>query len=365
MRATWQGTLLVRDQSEPPPSTRRSNATAQQIALFKATIEAAGEAVVITSADLDRPGPTIEYVNPAFTAMTGYTADEVIGKSPRLLQGLRTDRKVLGQLRSDLRTHGEFRGEAINYRKDGREYIVEWLVTAVRDESGRVLHWVAIQRDVTDHRQMEARQTLLLAELQHRTRNLLAVVQSIASQTMASASEVEVFEAKFSQRLAALSRVQGLLSRADPEPITIGVLLRMELDALEGDRESTRVCLSGPEVCVHDSVVQTLALALHELATNARKHGALTGEVGQITVTWRVQDEDGEARRLVLEWIEDTGSQPVQTPDPARIGYGRQLIEHALPYSLGARTEYSLRDHGVRCVIDLPLDLLEQRRGAK
>ena len=132
-------------------------------ALLRAAIESANDAIIITDTELDDGGPRFEYVNPAFTAMTGYTLDEVLGKTPRILQGPRTERALLDRLRDDLRHGRVFHGEGINYRKDGTEYVVEWRITAMRSPDGRVLKWVAVQRDVTERRLQELHRDQQLA----------------------------------------------------------------------------------------------------------------------------------------------------------------------------------------------------------
>jgi PAS domain S-box-containing protein len=129
--------------------------TEEQLQLLKTAIEQSDESVVITTAQLDRPGPQIVYVNPAFTKMTGYAPEEVIGKTPRILQGPKTDRAVLARLREDCKAGKVFHGEAINYRKDGSEFYLEWSIRPVQNERGAVTHFVAIQRDVTERRRIE------------------------------------------------------------------------------------------------------------------------------------------------------------------------------------------------------------------
>jgi PAS domain S-box-containing protein len=131
------------------------NQTEEQLRLLKTAIEQSNESVVITTPQLDRPGPQIVYVNPAFTNMTGYTPEEVIGKTPRILQGPKTDRAVLARLREDCRAGKVFHGEAVNYRKDGSEFCLEWSVWPVHNERGAMMHFVAIQRDVTERRRIE------------------------------------------------------------------------------------------------------------------------------------------------------------------------------------------------------------------
>ncbi len=114
-----------------------------------------GESVVITTSGLDELEPTILYVNEAFTNMTGYSAEEVIGKTPRILQGEKTERTLLDQLRSDLSQEKPFFGETINYRKDGTEFVLEWHITPVRDHAGKITNWVAIQRDITERKRTQ------------------------------------------------------------------------------------------------------------------------------------------------------------------------------------------------------------------
>jgi two-component sensor histidine kinase len=209
--------------------------------------------------------------------------------------------------------------------------------------------------------QNQARMVLMVAELQHRTRNLIAVVRSIISHTLAACSSPDEFELRIDDRLGALSRVQGLLSRAEQEPITIGLLVRIELDALGPDVSRERADIAGPEVRLRSSIVQTLALALHELAINARKYGALSTQQGRLRIAWKVERRRN-APWLVFSWVEDNGRRAAGPPGPE--GYGRELIERALPYSHGAETGYQLDETGLRCSIALPLgtDTRQERR---
>ncbi|WP_421119029.1 PP2C family protein-serine/threonine phosphatase [Aquihabitans daechungensis] len=118
-------------------------------ALLAAATHVARNAVCITDADLDDPGPRIVYVNPAFERMTGYSANEVQGRNPRFLQGPATDRRVLDRLRTDLETGRSFQGETVNYRKDGTPFTMAWRIAAVRDQDGQVTHYVAAQDDLS------------------------------------------------------------------------------------------------------------------------------------------------------------------------------------------------------------------------
>ena len=204
--------------------------------------------------------------------------------------------------------------------------------------------------DVTSLTQAEARQRVLVAELQHRTRNLLAMVQAIAHQTLGKGGSLESFTA----RLSALGRVQGLISHATDEQVDLGELVRLELQA-HGAAEGRNVSIAGPPVALTVERVQTFALALHELATNAVKHGALRAgspdHAGRLEITWSVLPDDGN-RLLVLDWRE---SGVALATGEVRRGYGRELIERALNFTLKARTQLTFGADGVLCHIEMPL----------
>jgi two-component system, cell cycle sensor histidine kinase and response regulator CckA len=135
--------------------TKRKKAE-ETLRLLNSAVLQSREGILITDAELDLPGPRIVFSNPAFTKMTGYTAEEVMGKTPRILQGSRTDRAVLDRLRSNLEQGEEFEGESINYRKDGTEFDLEWQIAPIRDVGGAITHFLALQRDITARKRFEA-----------------------------------------------------------------------------------------------------------------------------------------------------------------------------------------------------------------
>ena len=253
----------------------------------------------------------------------------------------------------------------LHHRSEDRYRWFRTRAAPVRDRpDGPVKEWLGTSTDIDDLRRMQDQQQVMVAELQHRTRNLIAVVHSIARQTARTIDDMGEFQRQFSDRLTALSRVQGLLSKSDTTPIEIGDLVAMELDAL-GIEMGERVEVEGPPVALRSGVVQTLALAIHELATNARKYGALTTDDGMLYVRWAVHEDKADGSPwLAIEWREDNIIVARELQSPATTGYGRELIESALPYSLGARTSYELAGTSLLCTIDMPLKRREPKEAS-
>jgi len=204
--------------------------TEESLRLLSSAVEQSHDSVTITDAELDLPGPRIVFVNPAFTKMTGYTAAEVIGKTPRILQGLRTDKAVLSRLRCDLEQGKTFAGETVNYRKDGTEFDLAWQVAPLRNSAGKITHFVATQRDVTEQKklEMQLRQAQkmevvgqLAGGIAHDFNNILTVIQMqcdmLKMDPQPSPTELEYAEeiGEATRRAAALIRQLLLFSRKE------------------------------------------------------------------------------------------------------------------------------------------------------
>lgn len=265
------------------------------------------------------------------------------------------------------------RGEVVPFEHDvllefggEKRWLRTGAVPIVRD--GKVAGGVAIAYDVTESRESADRMQVLVAELQHRTRNLIAVVRAVAGRTLQGSASLGDFEQKYSARLAALARVQGLLSRLrEGDSITFDEMLRAELSAhaafANGDTHVTLDGLSG--VRLRSSTVQTFALALHELATNAVKYGALSQAGARLAVRWHVEPAaDSDGQQLCVDWRESGVVMP-EAGAKCQSGYGRELIERALPYQLGARTTYELGACGVHCTLSMPLAINASARHAE
>jgi two-component system CheB/CheR fusion protein len=185
-----------------------------------------------------------------------------------------------------------------------------------------------------------------LAEYQRHVKNLMATIRSIAIRTAEKYASLEEFSAHFDGRLAALGRTQHLLVRAGQFDIDLEEMVHEELLA-QAVRKETRV--QGPSVRLSLKAAEALGLALHELAVNAVKYGALAGPDGHLAVTWHT-----DTQGLLLEWRE-TGVAAVD-PQPGHSGFGREWIERGLPYQLKASTALEFQPDGVVCTVILPLD---------
>ncbi|WP_286772344.1 PAS domain-containing protein [Sphingomonas sp. 66-10] len=252
----------------------------------------------------------------------------------------------------------EFEGR-IFLAAEGRYRHFRTLASPVHLPEGPILEWLGTSTDVDDLLQLQAQQEILVKELQHRTRNVMAVVQAVAGRTLKESQSLEQFAERFEDRLQALARVQGLLSRrASGLRVTFDALVREELSALvtlDADGKGRQVTLRGPAgVPLKSALVQTLALALHELATNAVKHGALSQPDGHLDICWEIREPKADEHRLFIDWRE-SGMKGMRDSDvlPQSDGYGRELIERALPYQLRARTTLGIDAGGVHCTIDV------------
>jgi PAS domain S-box-containing protein len=147
--------------------------------LLDAAVQQARESILITTANLDPPGPEIIFINPAFTHMTGFQPSEILGKTPRILQGPKTDRAMLKRLRDTIGRGENFSAETVNYRKDGSEYYVAWDISPVRDQSGAIVQYLSIQRDVTARKQADAKLAELLAAVEKSRNDLISILNEL------------------------------------------------------------------------------------------------------------------------------------------------------------------------------------------
>jgi len=305
--------------------------TEERLRLLGSAVEQSTESVVITDAQLDLPGPAIVFVNPAFTKMTGYEADEVLGKSPRVLQGPRTDKQVMSRLRQSLEAGETAEAQAINYRKDGTQFTLEWQIAPIRNESGVITHFVAIQRDITERiknerlalrsQRLESLGTLA-GGVAHDLNNALAPILlgvDLLKKSYPGESEIVNIFGICAQRAADM--VRQLLtfakgSEGERAPVEISRLV-MELDHIMRSsfpKNLTIVTSSHPDVPAVLGDATQLHQVLLNLCVNARdamsQGGTLTLEAVRLCVdaAFASHIPDGRPGDFVMFKVTDTGT---------------------------------------------------------
>jgi PAS domain S-box-containing protein len=295
----------------------------------------------------------IVMANPAFAQMHGYLVEEILGKA--LIETLAEESRAdLPGHVEDANNQGDYIYESMHLRKDGTVFPTVTHVSALKDVDGRLLYRAATVRDITERKDAEQRQVLLTKELAHRGNNLLAVVSSIAYRSLSGKRPLAQARDVFIQRLHALARSQKILLSMGFEGAPLAEIVRQEVDSF-----SDQVQAVGPHVMLNPRVAQTVALLMHELATNAAKHGALSRPDGQIAIHWSVEGVGAEAR-FTFQWKELNG--PPVVP-PTRQGFGRVLLEKAVAQEFGVTPKVIFAPEGLTYAIDAPLSVVAPDEG--
>jgi two-component sensor histidine kinase len=221
---------------------------------------------------------------------------------------------------------------------------------------GRAERMTGIYIDVTERRKAEDNKSLLVAELDHRVKNVLACVSAIAKRSRECSGSMDEFLQVLDGRIYALSNTHTLLSRSRWEGVGLGELVRSVL-VFCAKQESALI--EGPEVDLAAEATQTLAMVLHELATNAAKYGSLSNSHGRVAIRWRRPSRGRSKGKLVLEWRE-TGGPQITAPNAT--GYGTSVIRNLIPYELGGAVDYQLARGGARCRLEIPGQWLSNNR---
>lgn len=241
-------------------------------------------------------------------------------------------------------------------RADGTVGWTSSRATPIFDERGRIIEWFGAAVDITVRKRAEEHEQLLIHELNHRVKNTLATVQALAMQTFRQGAGSHVAFDTFEARLQALSAAHDVLTREKWKGADIRDIVDRALAAWSRGAAS-RVELKGPALRLRPEAALALALALHELATNASKYGALSNAVGVVDIRWSTSGR-GDAPAFRLEWQERDGP-PVKAP--ARTGFGARLIEQGLAQDLGGSARLTFAEAGVECVVDAPLDEIREQ----
>jgi PAS domain S-box-containing protein len=245
-------------------------------------------------------------------------------------------------------------------RADGSYAVVLDRGYVLRDSRGKAVRMIGAMLDITERKKAEEHQRLLTGELQHRVKNTLSLVQAIASQTFRGATDIDATREAFAARLISLGRAHDILTQASWTEAPIAEVVEGAL-AVHRDAAGTRIRTSGPNVPLAAKPALSLALALHELATNAAKYGALSNTVGSVDLRWHVVHE-GDAPRFCLTWSEH-GGPPILT-QPTRRGFGSRLIERSFAAEVGGEVKLTYAPTGLTCRLEAPLASMQEQRDA-
>jgi PAS domain S-box-containing protein len=330
----------------------------QQEERWNATYEHAAIGIV----EIDAEGWFLR-VNEAICSITGGTREELL--KWRLFGRTHPDDRDVDEELYRRQVAGDIGFYSIEkrfVRKDGRVIWIAVRSSTVRDAAGGFLYGVRVVQDVTERKEAEDRQKLLIDELNHRVKNTLATVQSLATQTARGTDSPEAFRKAFEGRLIALSQAHDQLTRrhwrsADLREIVSGAT------APYLSQSQNQIAIEGEDITVKPRVALTLALALHELTTNASKYGALSVPNGQIEVKWSIVRQPSMPPKLWIEWRERNGP---EVAAPTRHGFGSRFIEGSVAAELQGTARLDYEPAGLVCTMKIPFDpeMLEAPAGA-
>lgn len=289
------------------------------------------------------PDQIIKTWNGGAERLYGYTAAEAIGQPLRLIcpDELRDEQS---SLYARTMNGKPVLLETVRRHKDGRLVPVGVSGSPIFAPDGRITGVAAVHRDMTENREVKEQLGFTLRELSHRTKNLLAVVQGLARMIARRSSDIDEFEVRFRGCIQALAHSHDLLVQHDWQGATLQDLLRAQLASF-GGIDSKKIVVSGPEVTLTPSAMQSLGIVVHELATNATKHGSLSSPAGSVTISWKLDDHD--AAKVV--WREQ-GGPPVT--EPTHKGFGQVVFER-IGASLDGNITTDFQPAGLVCEITI------------
>jgi PAS domain S-box-containing protein len=342
-----QETELARLETEYQQLQEQVNAQAWELNLLRARFaryETAlrGSQVTVYTQDRDLRYTSIS--NP----MLGRNIEDILGRTDAEILSPEAGAAMIALKRAVLASGEAKRAEVPLEDAPG----IRWHdlhIEPLRNEAGDVVGLTCASVDVTERKEGEAHLRLLLRELTHRSKNLLAVIQAMARQTARHTGSVETFLTQFGARLQALAASHDLLVRESWYGASLGELVRSQLGAYL-DGTAAQVSIEGPAIAIKPEAAQNLGLALHELAVNAAKFGALSVPAGRVAITWnRLENVDGSA--VELDWREKLGP---KVKARRRKGFGSMVIERNLARALDATVELEFDPDGLHCHIVIP-----------
>ena len=310
----------------------------------EAIINTVRHPVIVLDADL-----RVQSINPAFSEAFNCPAEECRGNLLHELDHGAWDipklRQLLHEVLSEERSFEGFEIEHVFPKRGRRNMLLNARKLAHGGDTAQLI-LLAIE-DVTERHDAEALRQTLINELSHRVKNMLAMVQSIGSQTLRQSDSLEQFKLAFEGRLKSLARVHDLLLRENWSGADLEQLVRR---TMEPHGKETQITISGPSLSLSPEAGVAMAMVLNELATNAVKYGALSQESGHLGIKWQIASRP-EGKWVELDWVETGG--PAVTP-PARRGFGSTLIERSIAHQLSGTIALEFRAEGLSCQIAFP-----------
>jgi PAS domain S-box-containing protein len=301
---------------------------------YRRLFEAANDGVLIVDPDTRK----IIEANPFMTRLLGYTHDQLLGKELYQI-GLLRDEPASQEMVRNLKRTNQVRYDDLPLETDDGQHQEVEVVANLYDENGRSVIQCNI-RDITERKRSEAHVKMLMAEVNHRAKNLLAVVQAVASQTVKH-GDPETFAARLSDRIGGLAAGQDLLVNNKWLGIEVADLVEAQLAHFK-DLIGTRVLVRGPAARLTADAAQGIGMALHELATNAAKYGALSNDRGRVRIGWRITKD--LRPRFTMSWLEEGG--PKVGP-PGRPGFGQLVIGHIAEAAVQGKAEIRYQESGL------------------
>lgn len=308
-----------------------------------AIVESSDDAIIS-----EDPNGIIMTWNRAAERMFGYSGAEAVGKPIAMIYPSDRSTEEAENLERVFRGKGVDRRETIRRRKDGSLIDVALSLSPISDRSGTIIGISKIARDITELKRFEKRQALLVSELDHRVKNILAQVAVVATSTRQGSRSLDEFLGSLHGRIEAMAVAHSLLSQAGWKSVGLDALVR---DLLAPYATGANVTISGTDVVLSPAETQALARVLHELATNAAKYGSLSVFGGQVSVSWN-RKPNGAATNLTLVWRELGG--PTVAPE-VHSSYGTNLIRNLIPHELGGTVDLVFGPDGVNCRIEFPV----------
>jgi PAS domain S-box-containing protein len=306
---------------------------------YRLILEGASDYAIMAT-DLDQK---VTIWNSGAQRMLGWAANELIGRPfPPIWTESDLAARADHAQRARCLENGRSEEERWQLRKDGTPFWAHTLMMPLRKHDGALIGFLKILRDRTEQRAADEKQTLLINELNHRVKNTLATVQSIAAQTLRSAASAEQARFALDERLFALSRAHDVLTRESWEGAELSEIVALAVSPYV-DNDPSRIVTDGPPVRLEPRMALAIAMTLQELATNAAKYGGLSVPAGRLSIVWTM--EDGLLR---LRWEEKDG--PRVTP-PLRRGFGSRLIERCLSAEMAGDASIEFAESGVVCII--------------